>query len=146
MTGELPVAGICIKLPDRPAPDARSFLQHRWQQQAVVKQQLRRSYAFDFRQQICLCGNFADMETTTTDIHPCQTVTFMPGILLLTGDGHQHTIRTFFKQGFITDRTRRYDSHNLAVDRTLAGRRITNLLTDCHRASEFHQACQVAFR
>ena len=58
----------------------------------------------------------------------------------------QQIVAVCIQQGFIADRARRDNPHDLALDRTLAGGGVTYLLTNGHRHPLAHQPRQVAVR
>ena len=58
----------------------------------------------------------------------------------------RHQVVTVFgEQGFVRKRARRHDTGDLALDRSLARRRIADLLANCDRFTFPDEFCQVAF-
>jgi hypothetical protein len=80
-------------------------------------------------------------ETTGGEIQPGETVSAPAA-----AHGSDQVVAPCLEQRLVGERAGRDDAHHLALDRTLAGGRIADLLAQRHRHAGAHQSRQVLFR
>ncbi|MND85610.1 hypothetical protein D3C80_775430 [compost metagenome] len=131
---------IAVKIPRCTATGATAFFCRQALGPVVGNQQLDRVDAFELGQQVFPALDFEHAEVAAGDVQHGQAEQ-----ALVTQHGGDQVVATLVEQRFVTDRTGGDDAYHLALDRALAGGRVTDLFTDHHRFAQLHQLGQVTF-
>ena len=105
--------------------------------EAVRQDDFGRTNAFDACRQLFRC-HFAYAEFTAGQVEPSQS-----RILAGRGQCQQQCIALVVEQRCVRQRAGRDDARDGALDRPLAGGRVTDLFADHHRLAEFDEAREV---
>ncbi len=89
--------------------------------------------ALQFGRQL-LHGHLGGAKLAGGEVQPGQ-----PRFVAALAQRQQQAVALLFQQRGVGDRAGRDDAHHLALDRTLAGGRVADLLADRHRLAKLHQ-------
>ena len=131
---------LVIEVPIALAGQARARGQAGGEGTAFADHDFGRRQTLDLGQQLVITIDLEHAEATGGELESGQA----PG-LSITVQRHQQVVAAGIQQRLIMQRSRGDDTYHLALDRPLAGRRVTDLLTDGHRFAHLDQACQIAF-
>ena len=137
---QLLARGVDFKLPQRATAQAATAFNQRHLGEIFCIQQFRRISALQLCRHRFAVGRFAQAKTPGADIQRRVAETFA-----VLPDSRQQVVLTLLQQGFIADGAWRNDTHNFALNRTFAGRRIANLFADGNGLSLIHQFGEIVF-